>query len=417
MKTYKLVCSVCGTLSSKIEAPFVCENCGGQLEPVIQVSKLDFKKIVENGCNRGVWDYKELLPLDGIEEPVTLGEGATPLIKADNIAKMLGMKAIYAKNETLNPSGTYKDRFSTVALSIEKAKNTTAVALGSAGNAAASISAYSAKANIPCFVMLPPGAVAERAWQVRGYGAHLIKMENTIHDCIQHAKMGENLFGWKSLTTNMLTNPLASDGYKTVSYEIGKQLAWKVPDWVIVPVGGAALISKIYKGFKDLKENGVTDKMPHIVAVQSEHCAPLVKAFHQQASVPEIWDGIPKTSAFAIADVCSYDGAAALDAIYKTNGYAETVSEEEILNAMNTLASKEGIVAEPASSCTVACLIKMLEKGIIQKEDSVCCIITGNGMRDLKLFNEGKKEVPYIKYKDDDSFISTVSSILNGVEN
>lgn len=413
MKVYKLRCAVCGKPATRMQAPYVCEYCKGQFEADISVNDQEFREMIRNGCQLGVWDYRKVLPVEGIKQAVSMGEGATPYVNADSISAITGLKHVYLKNETLNPSGTYKDRFSTIALSIEKEKGTKAVALGSAGNAAASVASYSAKGGIPCFVLLPPGAVAERAWQVRGYGANLIRIENTIDDCIRHAKMGEDIFGWKSLTTNMLTNPLASEGYKTISYEIAKQSDYELPDWIIVPVGGAALLSKIYKGFKDLKEHGVTDKIPHIAAAQSARCAPLVKAFDEGLSVPEVWPGIPSTIAFAIADVCAYDGVTALDAIKATGGYAESAEEEEILEAMNWLSAKEGLVAEPASACTVACLRKMAEKGIIRPEETAACIITGNGMRDLKLFNEGKEEVPYIHYNDDEAFIETVRGRLS----
>ena len=303
MKKYRLVCSVCGKPFERDTEPYVCESCGGLLEPEFDLAAnaSHYREVIRGGCVSGVWDYRDLLPVEGVEAPVTLSEGNTPLLTASNLGPIVGVEQLFLKNETLNPSGTYKDRFATVALSIEKARNTPAVALGSAGNAANAMAAYSAKAGMPCFVILPPGAVAERGWQVRGYGANLIRMEHTIDDCISMAKQGEALFGWKSLTTNMLTNPLPSDGYKTVGYEIGKQLNFQMPDWIVVPVGGGALMNKIYKGCKDMLELGLIDKIPRFVGAQASGCAPLVDAYQKGLKNPEIWPGVPQTVAFAIA--------------------------------------------------------------------------------------------------------------------
>lgn len=415
MKDYRLVCSVCGKPFEGDAEPYVCPACGGLLEPELDLAgnAEHYREVIRNGCRHGVWDYKDLLPVDGVEEPVTLGEGNTPMLKANNLAGIVGVDQLFLKNETLNPSGTYKDRFATVALSIEKAKKTPAVALGSAGNAAAAMSAYSAKAGMPCFVLLPPGAVAERGWQVRGYGANLIRMEHTIDDCIQMAKQGEDLFGWKSLTTNMLTNPLPSDGYKTVGYEIGKQLDFQMPDWIIIPVGGAALFNKVYKGCKDMMDLGLIDKMPRFVGAQAAGCAPMVDAYRRGLSDPEKWPGVPETVAFAIADVCVYDGVTAMDVIKKTGGCAEEATDEEILAAMHLIASKEAVVAEPASACSVACAINLVKKGVIRHDESVLCILSGNGMRDLKLMEQGQNEVPFVKYHDVEAVKAAVADYLS----
>lgn len=415
MKEYRLICTVCGAPYEGKTDPYICPICGGLVEPELDLTAdaEHYRQVIRNGCSSGVWGYRDLLPVDESVEPITLGEGNTPLLDAKNLAKVIGVDQLYLKNETLNPSGTYKDRFATVALSIEKAKGTPAVALGSAGNAASAMAAYSAKADMPCFVLLPPGAVAERGWQVRGYGANLIRLEHTIDDCITMAKKGEELFGWKSLTTNMLTNPIASDGYKTVGYEIGSQLNFQMPDWIIVPVGGAALFNKIYKACKDMLDLGLTDKMPHFVGAQAAGCAPMVDAYEKKLKNPEVWPGIPDTVAFAIADICVYDGVTAMDIVEKTGGCAEAATDEEILEVMHLIASKEGVVAEPASSCTVACAKKLVDKGVIKSGESVLCVLSGSGLRDLRLMEQGQAgEVPFVKHQDEEAVKAAVQGYL-----
>ena len=414
MGKYAYICSVCAAPYQTGKEGYVCPNCGGQLEPVLPAwEDTDVcRSIIDSGCRTGVWDYAPLLPVEDAAHKVSLQEGNTPLVEAENLAARLGLKRLLLKNETRNPSGTYKDRFATVAVTVEKENGTAAVALGSAGNAAAAVSAYCAKAKLPCFVFLPPGAVAERAWQVRGYGAHLIRMGTTIHDCISMAQEGERLFGWRALVTNMRTNPLGSEGYKSIAYELGKQVGYEMPDWILVPVGGGALLSKIYRGCKDMMDLGMIHKMPRFVGVQAEGCAPLVAAFQANQRTVPIWPKVPDTVAFAIADIQVYDGEATLDAIYRTKGLSVAVSDADILDAMHLIAQEEAIVAEPASATTIACVRKLLQQGLIREEEHVACILSGNGMRDLKLMEMGREEIPYIPAGDLQAVETLVRQIL-----
>ncbi len=401
MKNYKLVCSVCGTPIEQ-KPPCRCPKCNAPAEPFIDVMEDPEKsrRIIENGCNKGVWDYKELLPAADLE-PVTLGEGNTPLLKADNLAADYGFGSLYLKNETLNPSSTYKDRFGTLAVTIEKARGAKAVALGSAGNAANGIASFAAKAGLKCFVFLPPGAVAERGFQVRGYGAKLLRCEHTIADCIAMANECEKAYGWKALGTCMVDNPIGCEGYKTCGYEIGKQLGFKSPDWILVPTGGAALLSKIYKAFEDMKKLGMVDSIPHMVSVQAEGCAPLVDAWERGLDEAEEWPKPPNTCAFAIADTVTFDSRKAIEIFRKTGGCAVSASDPEIILAMQELMAREAVVAEPSSACAFACAKKMRAAGTIGPNDSVVCVITGSGLRDLRLMAEYQTgEVPYFDEPD-----------------
>ena len=421
MDEYSLICSVCKTPYHGSGPLFICEQCGGQLEPLATLSSQAARDVIQSGCNSGLWDYASLLPVPKDIHPFSLGEGNTPLVKAKNLESFLGLSTLFLKNETLNPTGTYKDRFSSLALSLKHTRPSAndskachAVALGSAGNAAASVSAYAALAQIPCFVLLPPGAVAERGWQIQNYGAHLIHVEHTIDDCIQMVNQGKTLFGWTSLTTNISMNPLACEGYKTIAYEIGKQLSYSMPDWIVVPVGGAALLCKIYQGCQQMLSLGLIDRMPRFVGAQAAACAPLVDAFEKSLTVPQKWPGTPHTVAFAIADVCVYDGVTALDVLQKTNGCAIAASEEEILEATHLIASKEGILSEPSSACTLACVKKMLHAGLIQPSERVLCVLSGSGLRDLRLLSDTNPTVPYVHFHDFSALRRMVEPYLPG---
>ena len=412
MKTYALVCSICGRPFEGDGAERSCPRCGGQLEPVLDLAsrKDEAAEAITNGCRRGVWDYRPLLPVEGLTKEITLGEGRTPLVTSHRLARRLDVAELLLKDETKNPSGTYKDRFATLALSMEASRGTEAVCLGSAGNAASAIAAYSAKAGMPCYVFLPPGATAERAFQVRAYGARLIQMGATIDDCIAAALACQARFGWKTMTTNMLTNPLPSEGYKTIAYELARQMDFSVPDWVVVPVGGGALLNKIARGYEELRELGLTDAVPRFAAVQAAGCAPLVEAFRRGLSKPELWPGVPETVAFAIADVQTYDGATTLEILSRTGGTAVALPDDKILEAARWITETEAILAEPASAATVAAVKLLREQNTIQSTDRVACILSGNGMRDLRLLGHRDTEPPRFAKGDLDGVARWVSA-------
>ena len=322
--TISFTCSLCGRpYEMEPQERHLCPACGGSIQPVydLEGNRDRYRALLQQGSSKGIWGYRELLPIDPDVVPVSLDEGNTPLLQADNLAKVLGLHRMYLKNETLNPSHTYKDRFATLAVSLARHKGKKTIALGSAGNAAAALAAFAAKGDMDCFVLLPPGAARERAWQIRSYGAKLITLEETINDCILMAKQGEELFGWENVSTSICYHPWAAEGYKTVAYEMGRQLDFKLPDWIVCPVGGGALISKIYRGCQDMLALGLIDRIPRFVGVQAEGCMPLVQAYEAGETVAKDW-GTPDTIAFAIADVCTFESTTVLSLVRSTGGLA-----------------------------------------------------------------------------------------------
>lgn len=385
MKSFPLTCTICKAPYIGPVDEYVCTYCGGSIESPIDLSSHEnLKEVIRRGSQNGIWDYRPLFPVAEDVEPLSLGEGNTPLIQAKRLGEKWGFNNLLIKNESLNPTGTYKDRFATIALSLEKATGTKAVALGSAGNAAAAVAAYAAIAEIPCYVVLPSAAVKERAMQVQSYGAKFIRADADINECIQMVVDGQQEFGWKVVCTTMLHQPYASEGYKSISYEIARQMNFEVPDYIICPVGGAILLSKIYRGYTEMLELGLIERIPKLIAVQAEGCAPLVKAFKEGASKTEIWEN-GQTIAFAINDARTFEGVTGLDVLKKSEGFAETVNDDEILEAMRKCASTESILAEPASAAALACAKKLLDNGRINKNDSIVCIVTGSALRDLAL--------------------------------
>lgn len=397
--SYPLVCTVCEKTYTGSREEYVCTYCGASIESPVAVSpdREDLKEVIRKGSFDGIWGYRPFLPVGDDVELLTLGEGNTPLLKAARLGREIGLDNLMLKNETVNPSGTYKDRFAAVALSLEKHAGTRAVALGSAGNAAAAVSAYSAVAGIPCFVLLPPGAVQERAWQNQSYGARFIRAESGgVNDCIDMVMRGEKEFGWKNVSTTMLHQPYGAEGYKTIAYEIARQLRFEMPDYVICPVGGAILLSKVYRGFTEMLALGLIDRIPRMIAAQAEGCAPLVKAFKEGAKKTDFWENAD-TIAFAINDPVVFEGVTGLDVLRKSGGFAESVNDEEIVAAMRLCARTEAVLPEPASASVLALARKLAGDGRLKKTDRVLCVISGSALRDLKLLAGEQPPAPQVR--------------------
>ena len=205
-------CTVCHKPYIGPKNHYVCTYCGASIESPVDLKKDPdhLRDVLRKGSEDGIWGYRDFFTVPEDAQPVTMGEGNTPLIHTDRLGAFYGMKNLYLKNETLNPSGTYKDRFATVAMTLAKEDGIKQVAIGSAGNAAAAVAAYAAKADMECFIMLPPGAVKERAWQNMAYGGHFIYGLGGVNDCVKMAEDGEAIFGWKNMCTTMMNNPARS---------------------------------------------------------------------------------------------------------------------------------------------------------------------------------------------------------------
>jgi len=396
-----LRCSVCHQPYQGSTHHYVCPHCGGSIECPVDLKKEPEKlrRILRQGSPKNIWGYRPFFAVSEEAEPVSMGEGNTPLILAKRLGAACGLADLWLKNETLNPSGTYKDRFATVAMTLARAQGITRTAIGSAGNAAAAVAAYAARAGIECFIMMPPGAVKERAWQNMSYGGYFIYGMGGVDDCVHMAEEGEESLGWKNMCTTMMNNPLACDGYKTIAYEIARDLDFQVPDHVVCPVGGGIIISKIYKGFEEMHALGLIGRLPHMIAVQAAGCAPLVKAFQEGREKTEKWEH-GQTIAFAIFDPVTFEGVTALDTVRRSGGTAVAVEDEDILSAMRDCARMEGVIAEPASAATVAAAAALRRTGAIGERDQVVCVLTGSGLRDLKLLAGDMSQVPCVQPGD-----------------
>jgi threonine synthase len=333
-----------------------------------------------------VWKYFELLPVEKEKNIVTLEAGGTRLIRSSNLAKKIGLKNLYIKDETVNPTGSFKDRSMTVGVSKAVEFGAHATATASSGNAAAALAAHAAKAGLKCYAFVLESASEAKLAQIRLYGTRVMRVravKNGKDPTVQMLKKIVENYGWYPCPSFGPFNPYQVEGPKTMSYELIEQLDWCAPHWVMVPTGSGCLLTGIWKGFKDFQQLDLVESIPRLAAIQSEGCAPLVRAFERNddSLTIEPW-GRPNTIAGGLSDVYPWDGDAALSALKETDGIADKVSDSEILESQKLLASTEGIFAEPTGVAALAGLIKLVQKKVIKKDEVVVLLVTGHGLKD-----------------------------------
>ncbi len=371
-----LKCIKCNQEYSKKDIIYKCK-CGGLLDIIYDYSSIDISKKKLKNTPLSVWKYKALLPIES--EPISIYEGGTPLYKCDKLAKELGIKELYIKHEGMNPTGSFKDRGMTVGISKAIELGMKVVACASTGNTSASLAAYGAKAGIPVVVLLPEGQVAiGKVAQALMHGAKVLSIKGNFDDALVLVR---ELCDKEQFYLLNSINPYRLEGQKTIGFEIIEQLGFNVPDRVVLPVGNAGNITAIYKGFKEFKLLGLTDKVPKMMGIQTIGAAPITHAVRD--GVDEIIPvQNPKTIATAIRIGNPVNAIKALKAIKESNGTSETVTDKEIIWAQKTLANLEGIGVESASAASIAGLKKLIEQNVIERNETVVCITTGHLLKD-----------------------------------
>jgi threonine synthase len=395
-------CLKCGRKHRPSKGLYVCEKCGGKLEILYDygaiADKIDKKDLAKRPP--GVWRYLEFLPITDRKNIVTLGEGGTPLLEAKNLARELGMRRLLLKDETRNPTSSFKDRPMSVGVSKAVEFGAGVVVTASSGNAAIALAAYSAKAGIECYAFVPAEVPSSKLAQLSIYGAHVIRAKpKGIGDpSYKLMRMAHERYGWHPIPSCGAFNPYHPEGSKTMSYEICEQLAWEAPDWVVVPTGAGTLLSGNARGYLDFERLDFIKRIPRLAAIQAEGCAPLVKAFKDGTPPPKIptWKS-PRTVAGGLVDPYPWDADTAIPAIKTSKGTAEVVSDEEILSAERLLAKAEGIFAEPSGAAGLAGLRKLLNMGLVDRSDVVVVEVTGGGLKDQKTAMQLVKEPPTIE--------------------
>lgn len=392
-----LGCSKCGA-SVKWGNHYFCPVCGSHLEVSYKYNQMDARRIRADVKNaQRFWDYRELLPVSNPEDEVTLGEGNTPLLSSARLGEQLGIH-LYFKDETRNPTGAFKDRPNVVGVSVAKSMGIRTVTIASTGNGAASLAAYAAKDGMSCYVFVPHTTPAPKVAQAAVYGAQIVRVKGDYSKAYQLALSAAQNFQWGNLTSTYL-NPFTLEGDKTIAYEIFCQMNEQVPDWIVVPLGAGAMLTGIYKGFQELCLFGLAEKLPKMIGVQADGCAPIIRAFEKGESSVRPWQS-PATVAGGICDPLdgyAEDGTRTLQTIRASHGQGVMVTDHEIMKALLQLAQKEAVFCEPASAASQAAVQKLIEKGIIRAEEKVVEIITGHGLKDIECVMTTQKSVDAIE--------------------
>jgi threonine synthase len=379
-----LKCVKCGTKYATTEKVAVCPKCEGlfEIEYDYDAMRKGFQKSELKGSTAlGLWRYAKALPIRE-ESRVTLGEGYTPLVETKGLAD--GIRLL-AKLDYIAPTSSFKDRGSTVAISKANELQVNAVAIDSTGNAAASLSAYAARAGIPCYVFVPSTTEPEKIVQMCANGATVVKVKGTRQDTHDVIEAAYRKYGW--YYCGFMVSPYAIEGTKTIAYEICEQMNWNPPDWILFPVGTGSGIVGCAKGLHELHELGWIDKIPKLVCIQAEGCPPIYNAY-KKGNDEIIGIESPRTIAEGIAVGAPPKGGLVLEALRKTKGLAETVTDEETVEWAKTLASKQGLYVEISAAPSIAGAIKLIRKGIIKKDDTVVCELTGTGLKSSREYSE-----------------------------
>ncbi len=376
-----LRCRECGR-EYEVAPIFTCEWCFGPLEVNYDYdaigSAISREKITAGPAS--IWRYADLLPVDR-GHAVDLGAGFTPLVRADRLAAALGLGEVWVKNDTLNPTNSFKDRVASVALSKALEFGFKTAACASTGNLANSVAAHAARAGLRSFVFIPSNLERAKVVTTAVYGGNVIAIEGNYDDVNRLCAELAGTYHWAFVNVNV--RPFYAEGSKTLAYETAEQLGWETPDHVVVPVASGSLLTKIRKGFDELHKVGLVEQPPNVrvSGAQALGCSPVATAWSEGSDT--IRPVKPDTIAKSLAIGNPADGYFALDAVRQTEGGLAAVSDGEVVEGIRLLARTEGIFAETAGGVTVASLKRLAEEGVVSADERVVLYITGLGLKTL----------------------------------
>ncbi|SNS90878.1 threonine synthase [Anaerovirgula multivorans] len=394
METCILKCHECSS-TFELDNHSLCTECGGIL--IVEYDKEYLKRFSLSKHNKfdKMWDYKEVLPPLSHKNIVSNNEGGTPLIESRRGNNKIGVKRLLFKDESRNPTGSFKDRPVSMCISMAKEFNCHTVVVSSSGNGGASTALYASLGEVHNLIFVPETTPPSKVAQAITYGGKVMRVKGNFSKSYDAALQEAQKDKVMNITTTFL-NPYGIEGDKVISYEIFVQLG-EVPDYIIIPVGAGPILYGIYKGFSELKQMEVIDRIPRLIAVQAEGCAPIASAWIYSSAVKSCLN--PTTIASAICDpLIGYeqDGEITVEAIKNSGGYAVTVTDDQIISAGIELAQKEGIYVEPASASAYAGLKKMIEQEAIDKDSTVICLLTGHGLKDSTAYLPNNIDIPLI---------------------
>ena len=359
--SFRLTCRSCGQVSEQERLEYACSRCRGVLEYSLDP---EYLKDVKLKGPITFWRYRPVLP--PVKEAVSLGEGGTPLWVSERLGSDLGLENLRLKDETRNPTSSFKDRSASLIVSDAVGRGFDTLVSATSGNHGASLAAYSAKEGLACHLIVPSNMDIGKLAQMIAYDAEVDTAGDNIENAISQTVDLVERTGWYQATTDL--NPLSTEALKTNSYELAEQ--GDPPDWVIVAMGSGQTFHAVWKGFKELEEADKLTKIPRLVGVQAEGCSPITDAFGTGDMEPSKLEAA-ETVAKAIMNIEPMYGSAALEALKESEGVSVTVTDDEMLRYGKEIARLEGIFAEPASAAAVACLPRLRDEGVIDLKDSV----------------------------------------------
>ena len=376
-----LRCRECGG-ETPIAPLHVCENCFGPLEVAYDydaIKRVLTRELIESRP-RNLWRYRELLPVDG-EPRIGLWSGFTPLVRAERLGAVLGVKELWVKDDSVNhPTFSYKDRVVSVAISKAIEFGFDTVSCASTGNLANSVSAHAARAGLNCYIFIPDDLEQGKVIGSTIYGPRAVAVRGNYDDVNRLCSEIADKYGWAFVNINV--RPYYTEGAKTYGFEIAEQLGWKLPKHIVVQTAGGTILPKVAKAFKEFRDLGLVDGDFKIYSAQAAGCAPVVNAIHKQTDL--IAPVKPNTIAKSIAIGNPADGFYVLKAVRESGGWGESVTDQEIVEGIQLLARTEGIFTEPAGGTTVAVTKKLIQQGRIPRDESIVISVTGNGYKTLE---------------------------------
>jgi threonine synthase len=370
---------------------FLCPSCGLPLLARYDLAAARaWTRDSLTGREPNMWRYREMMPLLPGDQPVTLGEGMTPLFHATRLGATLGLDRLFIKDESLNPTNSFKARGQSAAITRARALGAETIALPTAGNAGNAAAAYSAAAGLKCQVFIPKDAKQPFVDECRLYGAHVTLVDGLITDAGRIAAETGKPLGWYDVST--LKEPYRVEGKKTMGYELAEQFDWMLPDWIIYPTGGGTGLVGMWKAFDELEAIGwVGPKRPRMVSVQADGCAPIVRAFEHGQDKAAPWENA-RTAADGLRVPRAIGDFLILQAVRDSGGTALAVSDADMVRDMVAIGSYEGVSAAPEGGAALAAIRRLASDGRIGRNDTVVLFNTGGALKYLDVlhdFNEG----------------------------
>jgi threonine synthase len=374
-----LRCVRCGATVAMSDIVYACGGCGGNLQieyDYAAVRRAWSREQLRDDPDRSIWRYQPLYPVQTrIAAPPI---GWTPLFRAETLGARLGLPNLFIKDDGRNPSASFKDRASAIALARARDLGRDLVTCASTGNAAASTAVLAAALGLRTRIFIPQTAPPAKVAQLLAFGADVLAVEGTYDQAFDLCLAATQRFGWYNRNTGY--NPFTREGKKSVSFEICEQLGWQAPDVVVVPVGDGNIISGVWKGFSEFHRLGFIDRLPRLLAVQAEESDAVVRALEHDGVIAPVSG---RTIADSISVSVPRDGEAAVQAVLDSGGWGVRVRDDEVLAAVLELARIAGVFAEPAAAAGLAGLKQAATRGLIPAHATVVLLVTGNGLKDV----------------------------------